>query len=113
MAKGGTSKDKLLDALKAALPEHWVGMDDKKRAVFEFMEDGSSVQIAISMACPKTLIPRQGAPTPTITSPSSEAGAFVTADAAAKEKERLEISDEERKNVDTLLSNLGIDLSKF
>ena len=35
MAKGGTSKDKIIDALKAALPEHWVGMDDKKRAVFE------------------------------------------------------------------------------
>lgn len=113
MAKGGTSKDKIIDALKAALPEHWVGIDDKKRAVFEFVEDGEPVQVAITMVCPKTLIPRQGAPTPTITTPSSDAGAFVTAEAAAKEKERLEISDEERKNVETLLDNLGIDLSKF
>lgn len=113
MAKGGTSKDKIIDALKAALPEHWVGMDDKKRAVFEFVEDGEPVQVAISMVCPKILIPRQGAPTPTITTPSSDAGAFVTAEAAAKEKEKLEISDEERKNVETLLDNLGIDLSKF
>lgn len=113
MAKGGTSKDKIIDALKAALPEHWVGMDDKKRAVFEFVEDGEPVQVAISMVCPKILIPRQGAPTPTITTPSSDAGAFVTAEAAAKEKEKLEISDKERKNVETLLDNLGIDLSKF
>lgn len=113
MAKGGTSKDKILDALKTALPEHWVGMDDKKRAVFEFVEDGEVLQIALQMTCPKTLIPRQGTPTPTITTPSSDAGAFVTAEAAAKEKEKLEISDEERKNVDTLLTNLGIDLSKF
>lgn len=113
MAKGGTSKDKLIDALKAALPENWVGMDDKKRAVFEFVEDGEPIQVAVALTCPKVLIPRQGAPSPTITSPSSDAGAFITADVAAKEKERLEISDEERKNVDTLLSNLGIDLSKF
>lgn len=113
MAKGGTSKDKVIDALKAALPEHWVGMDDKKRAVFEFVEDGEPIQVAVALSCPKTLIPRQGTPTPTITTPSSDAGAFVTTEAAAKEKERLEISDEERKNVDTLLTNLGIDLSKF
>ena len=39
MAKGGTSKDKIIDALKAALPEHWVGVDDKKRAVSEFVQD--------------------------------------------------------------------------
>ena len=113
MAKGGTSKDKIIDALKAALPEHWVGMDDKKRAVFEFVESGEPIQVAVSLTCPKTLIPRQGTPSPTITTPSSDTGAFVTAEAAAKEKEKLEISDEERKNVDTLLTNLGIDLSKF
>lgn len=113
MAKGGTSKDKIIDALKAALPEHWVGVDDKKRAVFEFMEDGEPIQVAVALSCPKTLIPRQGTPSPTITTPSSDTGAFVTAEAAAKEKEKLEISDEERKNVDTLLTNLGIDLSKF
>lgn len=113
MAKGGTSKDKVIDALKAALPEHWVGVDDKKRAVFEFVEDGEPIQVAVALSCPKTLIPRQGTPTPTITTSSSDAGAFVTAEAAAKEKEKLEISDEERKNVDTLLTNLGIDLSKF
>lgn len=113
MAKGGTSKDKIIDALKAALPEHWVGVDDKKRAVFEFVEDGEPIQVAVALSCPKTLIPRQGTPSPTITTPSSDVGAFVTAEAAAKEKEKLEISDEERKNVDTLLTNLGIDLSKF
>lgn len=113
MAKGGTSKDKIIDALKAALPEHWVGVDDKKRAVFEFVEDGEPIQVAVALSCPKTFIPRQGTPSPTITTPSSDAGAFVTAEAAAKEKEKLEISDEERKNVDTLLTNLGIDLSKF
>lgn len=113
MAKGGTSKDKIIDALKAALPEHWVGMDDKKRAVFEFVEDGEPIQVAVALSCPKTLIPRQGTPSLTITTPSSDTGAFVTAEAAAKEKEKLEISDEERKNVDTLLTNLGIDLSKF
>ena len=113
MAKGGTSKDKIIDALKAALPEHWVGVDDKKRAVFEFVEDGEPIQVAVALSCPKTLIPRQGTPSPTITTHSSDAGAFVTAEAAAKEKEKLEISDEERKNVDTLLTNLGIDLSKF
>lgn len=109
MAKGGTSKDKILDALKKALPDNWVGFDDKKRAVFEFTEDGEIVQVALQMTCPKTLISRQGAPNPTITSPSSDAGAFVTEDVMKE----IEISDEERKNVDTLLSNLGIDLSKF
>ena len=72
MAKGGTSKDKIIDALKAALPEHWVGMDDKKRVVFEFVEDGEPIQVAVALSCPKTLIPRQGTPSPTITTPSSD-----------------------------------------
>lgn len=109
MAKGGISKDKIIDALKTALPDNWVGFDDKKRAVFEFTEMNEPVQVAIALTCPKNLISRQGASVFVATPPPSDAGAFTTEES----KKNLEISDEERKNVENLLTNLGIDLSKF
>lgn len=113
MPRGDNTKNKISEKIKDIFKDEFVCIDDKKRIVLEFTEMNEPIQVAVALSCPKTLIPRQGTPTPTITTPSSDAGAFVTAEAAAKEKGKLEISDEERKNVDTLLTNLGIDLSKF
>lgn len=109
MAKGGTSKDKVFDALKAAFKEDWIGFDDKKRGVIEFIEDGERIQICVALTCPKTLIERNGDSSPAITKPSSDAGAFVT----AADVKKNEFSTEERKTVDTLLKDLDIDISKF
>lgn len=106
MAKGAIAKELVEKKIIAAFGADYVGTVDKKIYV-QAMENGESVQIAISLTCPKIPITVDNTvqigdynfedPTPSIVT-TSAAGGFVAA----------EISDEERANVAALMSRLGL-----
>lgn len=55
MAKGDLAKNSVIDTIKSAFGEDFIGVDNRK--IYVWAKDGAEkVQIAISLTCPKTPI---------------------------------------------------------
>lgn len=61
-AKGTLAKQVLINKIIGALSEEYVGTADNKY-YFNMMENGSKVQVAVSLTCPKTMLGEDGVKT--------------------------------------------------
>lgn len=93
MAKGTIAKEKAIKIIKEAFGQNYLGEIDKKLYI-NAEEDGETVQIAISMTCPKN---------PVIFGQEKE----IEKEIEVKETSN-EISEQERENVAELLKRLGL-----
>jgi len=107
-ARGTLAKQVLINKIIAALPDEYVGTADNKY-YFSIPENGTRVQVCISMTCPKTeLDPKSG--TKVNVAEGVDFSAFAEAPVkpiGPTKAARVEPQDEERENVKKLLSALG------
>lgn len=94
MARGGTSKDKVIVALATSFPNNYLGIDDKKRAVLQFEEDGEIVYICCALTAPRDCTITREQP------------------AQPNTYDNIEFNAEERKLVNNLLDALQINKKK-
>ena len=107
MAKGATAKINVENKIKAAFGDDFVGIVDKK--IYVWADDGGEkVQVAISMTCPKT--PVGTVDTTKINYGNSGAGIdFESEDTViAVSAPATEVTEEEKKNLENLLKELGL-----
>ena len=104
MARGTIAKTSLIDAIKVALPQAYVGESGGKY-YFEMPENEEMVQIAISMTCPKTPL---ASGTKTIVPNKSGGMDFENAETVAVPEKKKEISEEELDNIAKLMASLGL-----
>ena len=105
MARGQIAKELVEKKIQAAFGADYIGTIDKKIYVTA-KENGETVQVAISLTCPKVPIVVDNTvqigdynfedPTPIVT--TNATGGFIPA----------EITDEERANVAALMARLGL-----
>ena len=104
MAKGAIAKAEVTKKIAAAFGANYLGEFDKKIYVTA-MENGETVQVAISLTCPKV---------PVVVDNTVQIGDFnfeeptTVTKTAATSFTPAEISDEERDNVAALMARLGL-----
>lgn len=111
MAKGAIAKAEAAKKLAAAFGEDFLGEYDKKYYINSY-ENGEKVQIAISMTCPKT--PVEFTTTVGTVKSQDEDWNFDDESAAAPSMAAVvpdrpvEITQEERNNIEELMKRLGL-----
>ena len=106
--KGTLAKQVLINKIIGALSEEYVGTADNKY-YFNMMENGTKVQVAISLTCPKVMLGEDGVKTKT--EKGIDFNQFI-ADGPPKpigstKAEAVQTQDEELDNKKKLLSALG------
>lgn len=96
MARGSIAKEKVIEKIKEAFGEEFVGEFDKKLYVWA-NDGGERVQISIALTCPKNFV--------AVDEPSGFPEASTEAPVSAQ---TAEITDEERKNIADLMARLGL-----
>lgn len=96
MAKGDIAKSEVLSKIKSALGEAYIGEENKKY-YFWSSENGEKVQVAISLTCPKTPIAPEAMP-------SADKDFSIAPQTAPV----VEVSDEEKANLQALMERLGL-----
>ena len=103
MAKGTIAKEKVIEKIKQAFGDDFLGEVDKK--IYVFADDGGErVQIAMALTCPKN-------PVATVnrTELNYNAGLdFTSDDTAVVAPEKVEISDAEKESVRELMKRMGL-----
>jgi hypothetical protein len=107
MAKGTQAKQLVVNKIKEAFGENFVGEVDKKIYLWS-QENGERVQVAISLTCPKTPIVIDN----TVTTSGgdwdfTDEGSFSTA-VAVSAAAPAEITEEEKANIAELMKKLGL-----
>lgn len=98
--KGAIAKERVTRKIMEAFGSDFVTEQDKK--LYVWADDvGERVQIAISMTCPKT-------PIGVSTVSSGLDFETMTIDTQPSGFQPAEISDEEKKNIDDLMTKLGL-----
>lgn len=94
MAKGAEAKEKVIDVLKNAFQNSFIGIVDKKVYVWS-EENGEQVQVAISLTCPKIPI---------------ECGSKDSEgiESSSQVEHITELSNEDKQAVERLKNMLGI-----
>lgn len=102
-AKGTVAKQNVVEMIKKAFGENYIGEFDKK--IYVVADDGGEkVQIALAMTCPKT--PVNVVNTKTL---NYNTGLdFSDSDYVEVPKEKSDISEDERKTVIELMKRMGL-----
>lgn len=100
MARGAEAKKKVIEKIKEAFGDNFIGEANNKYYVYA-TEAGEKMQIAISLTCPKTPVVLEGVP-------SFDGGFDFSAPPIAKPKPVMEIKQEELDNVQALMERLGL-----
>lgn len=99
MAKGANAKIAVTNKIANAFGEDWIGEVNKK--LYVWADDGGErVQISIALTCPKTPI---DAPDKNYV-PDND----WSEESASVPKAKVEISEEEKKNISDLMERLGL-----
>lgn len=113
MAKGAQAKASVMKILEEAFGEKFIGEVDKKVYVWG-EEDGSYVQIALSLTCPKNMVPAAMPGTGAavgvdLNECSNEAFDWSSPAITEKPKENpVEFTQEEENNIMKLIQSLGL-----
>ena len=103
MARGATAKLAVIEKIKQAFGNDFVGEVDKK--VYVWADDGGErVQIALAMTCPKN-------PVGTVNTAELNYNTgidFSNDDTVVVSPEKVEISDAEKENVRNLMKRMGL-----
>ena len=104
MAKGAIAKQAVVDKIRAAFGDAYIGEYDKKWYVWS-QENGERIQIAISLTCPKVPVEVSAAPVSGDFNFEDDAPNVVV---AAGGFQPAEITDDERDKVRDLMRSLGL-----
>lgn len=100
MARGAEAKKKVIEKIKEAFGDNFIGEANNKYYVYA-TEAGEKIQIAISLTCPKTPVVLEGVP-------SFDGGFDFSAPPITKPEPVTEIKQEELDNVQALMERLGL-----
>lgn len=100
MARGTEAKKKVIEKIKEAFGDNFIGEANNKYYVYA-TEAGEKMQIAISLTCPKTPVVLEGVP-------SFDGGFDFSAPPVVKPEPVTEIKQEELDNVQALMERLGL-----
>ena len=100
MARGAEAKKKVIEKIKEAFGDNFIGEANNKYYVYA-TEAGEKMQIAISLTCPKTPVVLEGVP-------SFDGGFDFSTPPVAKPDPVTEIKQEELDNVQALMERLGL-----
>ena len=100
MARGAEAKKKVIEKIKEAFGDNFIGEANNKYYVYA-TEAGEKMQIAISLTCPKTPVVLEGVP-------SFDGGFDFSAQPIVKPEPVTEIKQEELDNVQALMERLGL-----
>ena len=103
MARGASAKLKVIEKIKQAFGQDYIGKINKKVYVYAD-DDGERVQIAISMTCPKNPV----ASVNTAELNYNSGIDFTNNDTVIVAPEKTEISESERENVRKLMKRMGL-----
>lgn len=104
MARGNIAKQEVINKIKAAFGDRFIGEYDKKIYIWA-QENGEQVQIAISLTCPKVAVEVSAAPITGDFNFEDDAPNVVV---AAGGYQPAEITDDERDRVRDLMRTLGL-----
>ena len=104
MAKGAQAKEAVVNKIRAAFGDNYIGEYDKKWYVWS-QENGERVQIAISLTCPKVLVEVSNAPATGDFNFEDDSPNVVV---AAGGYQPAEITEDERDKVRDLMKSLGL-----
>lgn len=106
MARGNDAKELVVEKLREAFGEDWIGEVDKKFYVWS-KENGQKMQIAIALTCPKVPV-ETGSVVPGVSNGKLDfTGDFNFGGAVAKVP-AAEITEDERAKVAELMERLGL-----
>lgn len=100
MARGAEAKKKVIEKIKEAFGDNFIGEANNKYYVYA-TEAGEKMQIAISLTCPKTPVTIEGMP-------SFDGGFDFSAPPVVKPEPVTEIKQEELDNIQALMERLGL-----
>lgn len=106
MAKGDTMKKEIAAALKSAFGDRWIGEVNKKYYI-SGRENGETIQIAVTLTCPKQLVEVDTA----VSTPVSDwdwSGNVTSQPVAVHNAPVAEITEEEQNNIAELLAKLNL-----
>lgn len=101
--KGSEAKANLMNRIISALGSDYVGAEDGKKFYFNSTEAGQTVQVCLTMTCPK--VPFEGSIT---AAPIGEAGSTAPAASYTSAATNVELSDADRAKIEELKKRLGI-----
>ena len=104
MAKGAQAKEAVVNKLRAAFGDNYIGEYDKKYYVWS-QENGERIQIAISLTCPKVPVEVSSAPVAGDFNFEDDAPGVVV---AAGGYQPAEITEDERDKVRELMRALDL-----
>lgn len=108
MAKNDAAKALVVEKLKAAFGEDYLGEVDKKHYVMS-VENGEKVQVAITLTCPKMPVEFAGMALSGGNKSSVESVDFDWGDTnKPAEPQPATVSDEEQENIRKMLQKLGL-----
>ena len=108
MARGTEAKRQIIERIKVAFAEDFLG--EYNSQIYVWANDGGAekVQIAITLTCPKVEV-SVGAAAPTVSNGGWDFDAApVTSTTVSGPAEPAEITEEEKENIATLLARLGL-----
>lgn len=101
MARGNDAKELVINKIKEAFGDSFVGVFDKKVYVWS-EEDGQKMQVCIALTCPKTPVGDE------VIIPSGDGGINFESEVAAAPSAATEISAEEQQKIANLMASLGL-----
>lgn len=120
-AKGTVAKTKVIEKIKEALGEDFIGEADKK--IYVWADDGGErIQVALALTCPKVPIEASNVSTPKVVDiPEVKTETFNWGSVATgcawgnkpttitpEPKPAIEITDDERNRIAMLIEKLGL-----
>ena len=104
MAKGAQAKELVINKIREAFGDNFIGEVDKKIYVWS-QENGERVQIAMALTCPKVAV---NAPAPTNSMTSGGDWNFEDDPITYAGSTTKEIGEDERQRVKDLMEKLGL-----
>ena len=101
MARGNDAKELVINKIREAFGDSFVGVFDKKVYVWS-EEDGQKMQVCIALTCPKTPVGDE------VIIPSGDGGINFESEVAAAPSTATEISAEEQQKIADLMASLGL-----
>lgn len=105
MAKGAISKDIVTNKILSMFESSFVY---EKKIYIPMTENGETLQIAVSLTCPKNLVETTGTPIMSKTLDFEHPENNVVAVPVIANSEPLEVSQDERDNIEEMMKRLGL-----
>lgn len=101
MARGNDAKELVINKIKEAFGDSYIGVFDKKVYVWS-EEDGQKIQVSLALTCPKIPVGDE------VIIPSGDGGINFESEVAAAPSTATEISIEEQQKIADLMATLGL-----